>query len=99
VTDPVESLMGSAMELQRSYAQALLVDRAALAALQDTNDVLAAHRLVKQAFTTDVSPMLAMARNRAGGAVDPIAVYRAAGYRGRKAQERPDTGVVSAGIV
>ena len=99
VTDPVESLMGSAMELQRSYAQALLVDRAALAAMQDANDVLAAHRLVKQAFTTDVSPMLAMARNRVGGAVDPVAVYRAAGYRGRKAQERPDTGVASAGIV
>jgi len=26
-------------------------------------------------------------------------VYRAAGYRNRKAQERPDTGVTSAGIV
>ena len=34
VTDPVESLMVSAMEVQRAYAQALLVDRAALAAYQ-----------------------------------------------------------------
>ncbi len=99
VTDPVESLMGSAIELQRSYAQALLVDRTALAALQDANDAFGAHRLVKQAFTTDVSPILAMARARAGGAIDPVAVYRAAGYRARKAQERPVTGVVSAGIV
>ncbi len=30
VTDPIESLMVSAMEVQRAYAQALLVDRAAL---------------------------------------------------------------------
>lgn len=99
VTDPVESLMSSAIELQRAYAQALLIDRAALTALQDTNDALGAHRLVKQAFTTDVSPILAMARSRQGGAIDPIATYRASGYRARKAEERPVTGVVSAGIV
>ncbi|MFO1147210.1 MAG: L-rhamnose catabolism isomerase [Alsobacter sp.] len=99
VTDPVESLMASAIELQRSYAQALLVDRAALGAMQDANDALGAHRLLKRAFTTDVEPLLAMARVRRGGAADPIAVYRAAGYRARKAGERPVTGVVAAGIV
>jgi L-rhamnose isomerase/sugar isomerase len=32
VTDPIESLMQSAIELQRAYAQALIVDRTALAA-------------------------------------------------------------------
>ncbi len=40
VTDPIESLIGSAIELQRAYAQALLIDRAALAAAQDGNDVI-----------------------------------------------------------
>jgi L-rhamnose isomerase/sugar isomerase len=99
VTDPVESLMASAIELQRSYAQALLVDRNVLGELQDANDALGAHRLLKKAFTTDVDPLLAMARLRRGGAIDPIAVYRAAGYRARKSEERPVTGVVSAGIV
>lgn len=99
VTDPVESLMGSAIELQRAYAQALLVDRTRLGQLQDGNDALGAHRLVKQAFITDVGPILAMARRRAGGAIDPIAVYRASGYRGYKAAERPVTGVAAAGIV
>jgi L-rhamnose isomerase/sugar isomerase len=44
---------------------------------------------LKQAFTTDVSPILAVARERAGGAIDPIATYRASGYRQRKAEERP----------
>lgn len=99
VTDPVESLMASAIELQRAYAQALLVNRAELADLQERNDALGAHRLLKQAFTTDVSPILAAARERAGGAIDPIATYRASGYRARKAEERPVSGVAAAGIV
>jgi L-rhamnose isomerase/sugar isomerase len=99
VSDPIESLMLSAVELQRAYAQALLVDRAALASAQDTNDALGAHVLLKQAFTTDVSPLLAFARRTSGGAIDPLAVYRASGYREAKARERPASGVASAGIV
>lgn len=99
VTDPIESLMGSAIEITRAYAQALLVDRAELADLQERNDVLAAHRLIKRAFTTDVSPILAEARRRGGGALDPVAVYRSSGYRAEKTRERPASGVASAGIV
>jgi L-rhamnose isomerase/sugar isomerase len=99
VTDPIESLMGSAMELQRCYAQALLVDRAALAAAQDANDALGAHRMLKAAFVTDVTPLMAEARRRAGGAIDPIATYRAAGYRRAKAEERPAVAGSSSGIV
>ena len=47
----------------------------------------------------DVSPILAEARRRKGGAIDPIAVYRASGYRRRKAEERPASGTAAAGIV
>jgi L-rhamnose isomerase/sugar isomerase len=99
VTDPIESLMQSAIELQRAYAQALIVDRAALGAAQQANDALGAHRELKRAFTTDVSPLLGMARLRAGGAVAPIEAYRASGYRARKTEERPAVGGTSAGIV
>src|SRR5688572_18277303 len=42
VTDPIESLMSSAIELQRAYAQALLVERDVLAQHQDNNDVMLA---------------------------------------------------------
>src|SRR5689334_7266850 len=56
VTDPIESLVGSAIELTRAYAQALLVDRKALAGYQETNDVLMAAQTLKRAFTTDVGP-------------------------------------------
>ena len=99
VTDPVESLMQSAIELQRAYAQALIVDRTALEAAQEANDALGAHLELKRAFTTDVSPLLAVARMRAGGAIAPIAAYRASSYRARKAKERPIVGGTSAGIV
>ncbi|MGA2044597.1 MAG: L-rhamnose catabolism isomerase [Roseiarcus sp.] len=99
VTDPIESLMQSAIELQRAYAQALIVDRAALAGAQDANDALGAHLELKRAFTADVSPILAEARRRAGGAIAPIETYRASGYREAKAKERPAAGGTSAGIV
>lgn len=99
VTDPIESLMSSAMEVQRRYAQALLIDRAELTDAQTACDALGAHTLLKQAFNTDVSPLLAEVRRRAGGAIDPIAVYRASGYRAEKAKERPPRGGSSAGIV
>jgi L-rhamnose isomerase/sugar isomerase len=88
VTDPIESLVTSAIELVRALVQAHLVDRAALAGYQEKNDALMALQTLKQAFTTDVSPILAMARLRSGGAIDPIAVYRASEYRRHKAQER-----------
>ena len=89
VTDPIESLMTSAGELVRAYVQAHLVDRGALAQHQTSNDPLMALQTLKQAFTTDVAPILAMARRRAGGAIDPVATFRASGYRARKAKERP----------
>jgi L-rhamnose isomerase/sugar isomerase len=99
VTDPIESLMLSAAELVRAYVQAHLIDRAALAEAQHQCDAVLALANLKQAFNTDVAPILAMARLRAGGAIDPIATYRASGYRERKAEERPAQVGIAAGIV
>ena len=99
VTDPIESLMTSAIAIQRALAQALLVDRAALQAHQEANDALQALGVLKQAFQTDVGPILAEARVRSGGAVDPLAAYRASGYRARKHEERPQTASLGGGIV
>ncbi|MES2846775.1 MAG: L-rhamnose catabolism isomerase [Pseudomonadota bacterium] len=99
VTDPIESLMVSATEVQRAYAAALLVDRAALAGYQDGNDALMATATLKAAFRTDVEPILAMARLEKGGAIDPVATYRAAGYRARVAAIRPKVSGAGGGIV
>jgi L-rhamnose isomerase / sugar isomerase len=99
VTDPIESLMTSAAQVQRTYAQALLVDRAALDAAQEANDALTATQLLKQAFQTDVNPILQRERWRAGGAIDPVAAYRSSGYRGRVAADRPAVKSAGGGIV
>jgi len=99
VTDPIESLISSATEILRCFVQALLIDRVTLAGAQEQNDVMAGHRLLKQAFITDVSPILSEARRRKGGALDPIGCYRAAGYRAHKASERPAVAGSSSGIV
>ena len=88
VTDPVESLMASAEEIVRAYAQALLVDRGHLAYFQEESDAIMALKTLKAAFTTDVAPILQMARYKEDGAIDPVAVYRASGYRGKMAAER-----------
>lgn len=99
VTDPIESLMVSAMEVQRAYAQALLVDRAALAAFQLANDALMASATLKAAFRTDVEPILAAARREKGCAIDPVATFRASGYRSRVAAARPAAVSGGGGIV
>ncbi|MBZ9992585.1 L-rhamnose catabolism isomerase [Mesorhizobium sp. BH1-1-4] len=99
VTDPIESLMLSAVEVQRAYAQALLVDRKALEGFQEGNDALMATQTLKAAYRTDVEPLLAMARLKTGGAIDPVAAYRAAGYRAKVAEERPAVAGGGGGIV
>jgi L-rhamnose isomerase/sugar isomerase len=99
VTDPIESLMTSAAEIAGAYARALLVDADALASAQARNDALAAHGALKAAFQTDVRPLLAESRARAGGALDPVAVYRASGWREGCALRRPAVGPGAAGIV
>jgi L-rhamnose isomerase/sugar isomerase len=99
VTDPIESLVTSAASLRRAYAQALLVDREALEGYQEANDALMANDLLRSAFHSDVEPILRMARRRSGGAIDPVATYRASGYRKRKAEERPQQVSSKSGIV
>ncbi|MDQ3179422.1 MAG: L-rhamnose catabolism isomerase [Acidobacteriota bacterium] len=99
VTDPIESLMTSAMEISRAFVQAHLVDREKLEDAQRKNDAITALATLKEAFTTDVSPILATARQKNGGTVSPIETYRASNYRAQKAKERPAQIGISAGII
>jgi L-rhamnose isomerase/sugar isomerase len=98
VTDPIESMLSSAEAIAQCYVKALLVDRDALRAAQDANDTMMAFQALRRAYTIDVSPIVAMARVRAGGAYDVLEAFRASGWRRRKAQERKSVGL-GAGIV
>ncbi|QRX82607.1 L-rhamnose catabolism isomerase [Glaciimonas sp. PAMC28666] len=100
VTDPIESLMSSAIEVQRAFIQSAIVERTALQYHQEQNDTLQSAQTLKHAFRTDVSPILAMARFRSAGAINPVDCYRSSGYRRLKAQQRPPkAGASSSGII
>jgi L-rhamnose isomerase/sugar isomerase len=79
--DPLEDLMQSVEAIKIAYAQALIVDRAALNAAQERNDVTQCQEILQHAFRTDVRPLVAQARMTAGGALDPIQLFREAGIR------------------
>ena len=99
LTDPIESLLESAGSVQRAFAQALLVDRQALAAAQERNDALEANRTLRAAIQLDLEPLIQTARLRSGGAIDPIGVYRASRYRESRASARPQDLTGKSGIV
>jgi L-rhamnose isomerase/sugar isomerase len=88
VTDPIESLIASAEAIASAYAKALIVGREALHEAQMDNDAMMAFQALRRAYRTDVTPIVAMARFEAGGAINALATYRATGWRARKAQER-----------
>ncbi|HAL82372.1 MAG TPA: sugar isomerase [Mucilaginibacter sp.] len=88
VKDPIEDLLQSVQAIKIAYAQALLVDKAALEAAQNNNDVALAQEILQQAYRTDVRPLIAEASLRAGGALDPIGVFRKLNVREQLVKER-----------
>ncbi|MBS7563932.1 sugar isomerase [Mucilaginibacter sp. Bleaf8] len=88
VKDPVEDLLQSVEAIKIAYAQSLLVDREALVAAQQSNDVAQAQEILQQAYRTDVRPLVAEARLRTGGALKPIAAYRQYEVRNNLIKER-----------
>ena len=79
--DPLEDLIQATDALQVALAQALSVNRADLAEAQQANDPARAAEVLHRGFRTDVRPLVAEARRRNEAAIDPLAAYRAVGYR------------------
>ncbi len=79
--DPLEDLIQSTEAISVAYAQALLLDRPVLAEAQDSNDAALGQAMLQDAFRTDVRPLVAEARRREGGAIDPLGAYREIDYR------------------
>lgn len=76
VKDPLEDLLQSVEAIMTAYAQALLVDRESLKIAQDENDVVRCQEILQDAFRTDVRAIVAEARLRSGGALNPLQVFR-----------------------
>jgi L-rhamnose isomerase/sugar isomerase len=88
VKDPLEDLLQSVEAIMLTYAQALLVDRKKLETAQQNNDVVSAQQILQEAFRTDVRAIVAEASLQAGGALDPLAVYRDQRVREHLIKER-----------
>ena len=86
--DPIEDLLQSVKAIKIAYAQALLIDKAALSAAQKNNDVSLAQEILQTAYRTDVRPLVAEASLRNGGALDPVKTYRALKVRENLVKER-----------
>lgn len=88
VKDPLEDLLQSVEAIMMAYAHALLTDRNKLNAAQDANDVVAAQEILKNTFHTDVRSLVAEARLRRGGAINPLQFYREEKIREQLTRER-----------
>ena len=78
----------SVTNVQEATAKALLVDREALRAAQLDGEVLDAHSVLMDAFSTDVRPLLAQLRESQGFDADPYAAYARSGHQERIERER-----------
>jgi L-rhamnose isomerase / sugar isomerase len=96
VEGKIDAMIQSVANIQTAYAKALLVDETRLAAAQAEGDVLAAHRILLEAFETDVRPLLARHREALGIDPDPVEAFRRAGHGERLARERGTASVESA---
>src|SRR5690606_7996800 len=86
--DPLEDLMQSMEAIKIAYAQALLIDRVALEEAREKNDPTLAQEILQDAYRTDVRPLVAEARLRLGGSLQPISLYRTANVRQELIKER-----------
>ncbi|WP_290799295.1 TIM barrel protein [Flavihumibacter sp. UBA7668] len=76
VKDPLEDLLQSVEAILIAYSQALLVDVKALKNAQENSDVVKCQELLQAAYRTDVRPLVAEARLRNGGALEPLRLFR-----------------------
>lgn len=84
----LEAMIQTVMNIQTAFAKALLVDRKALEAAQSNYDTVECERVLQAAYQTDVTSLLAKAREEMGIGPDPIMAYRQSGYQERIVKER-----------
>jgi L-rhamnose isomerase/sugar isomerase len=88
VEDKIPGQIRSVLNVQEMTARALLVDGDALAAAQESGDVLGANGILMDAFYTDVRSPLGDWRESRGLPREPFAAYLASGYAAEIAADR-----------
>jgi L-rhamnose isomerase/sugar isomerase len=89
ITDSIESLAMSTIELLRAYLKSQLVNRKILKISQDSNDPILSLENLKKAYRINVDPIIKMSRYQAGGSIEPLIAYRRLAYRDKISSSRP----------
>lgn len=76
----IEAMVLSVLNCQTAYAKALHVDFDQLHQAQNAGDVLGAHRILTDAFETDVRPIIQAFRRSRDLPLDPISEHRQSDY-------------------
>lgn len=84
----IEAMVQSVVAAQELYARAALVDRRRLAELQNSCALVEAEEIFRDAFWTDVRPILREWREARNLPLDPLAELRRSGYIERITEER-----------
>ncbi|WP_026443433.1 TIM barrel protein [Pseudacidobacterium ailaaui] len=84
----LEAMVQTVVTAQELYAKALLVDRERLAELQSASRTVEAEECLRDAFWTDVRPLLKSWRERRGLPADPLSALRESGYVEKIERER-----------
>lgn len=92
----IDAMIQSVVNIQTAYAKALLVDQGRLETAQQEGDVLGAHRVLVDAFETDVRPLVGRLRSDLGLEPDPVEAFRTGGHGERLARQRGSTSAESA---
>lgn len=84
----IEAMIQTVMTAQSLYAKAALIDHEALEKARNEQCLIDAENCLKDAFETDVRPLLREWRDNRGLAADPLRAFRESGYTQRTARER-----------
>ena len=84
----IEAMIQTVTTAQELFAKACIVDRKKLRDAQTRMNIVDGENCLKDAFATDVRPLLAEWRKRKGVDADPMQAYRASGYEAKVAKER-----------
>lgn len=84
----IQAMIQSVEALQIAYLKSLLVDTKALKEAQLKNDIVMAEEIVKDAFLTDVRPILKASREELDLDADALDAFIKSGYEGLAASKR-----------
>ena len=84
----IEATIQSAINVQEAWTKAFMVDREALAAARAACDIVGAEECLKDAWNSDVRPLLRDWREARGIDPEPLAAFRRSGYSAAQAEKR-----------